>query len=181
MRVCKLLCGLAATLALLVGVTACGGGSVTATQGAATADGTTEAAATSSTTSTGPTAKRAPPARWEEGKTPKALTAVGDRLTQAGYTPVSKSSSNPELVRVTMHAGAWAYVLVRPKDTTAAAMARSIRQLNSNSRGRLVATIVGDDVYVGSSGDELLNAKRKLSEGQVAEFHQIVAAASGQG
>jgi hypothetical protein len=173
MRTCKLSGGLVTMLVLLVGLPACGGGAGTSTQGAATSQGTTQ-------TTPATTAKGAPPARWETGKTPTALADAGGRLEQAGYTPVARTGTSPEIVRVTMHAGAWAYLLTRPKGTTPSAMARSIRQLNTGSRGRLAATMIGDTVYVASSGDNILNGKKRLSASQVAEFHKIVGAASGQ-
>lgn len=156
----------AVACALAMGIVGCGDGGTT---------GTGDSAAQT----TGAAGGRG--AQWT-GPVPAAFADIGQRLEDAGYEPGSAKDSkptkaNPGFIRVLMHEGAATFVGPLSKGTTKKTLAQTVK----GSEGKLAAEIVGSNIYVASSGENLLDARAKLTDEQIAEFHEIVATVSDQG
>jgi hypothetical protein len=158
MRVVRLLAWGAIAVALAVGATACGD----------------ETTTTGQTTAT----RKASEVAWRDAPPPPALADVGQRLREAGYAvALSERKQSEPWMRVEMRAGGWTFV-GRPRRPI------SRRQADASlktTKGRIAARVAGGNVYVASVGADILSGikKRALSDAQLAEFAEVVAAGSG--
>lgn len=164
MSASKLLGCCAIVFALAVGVVACGEDAPTAQ---------TQTAATAAQRGS----ERNDP-RWGKAEIPAALADVAERLEAAGYTPQATPSRDVAYIRVLMNEGGAAFVGIKPDALTDKEVAQTTKQ----SRGKLAAELAGENFFVANAGGKnVLDVKAALSDAQLSEFHEIVAAGSGQG
>jgi hypothetical protein len=117
------------------------------------------------------------PKGWVEGKTPRGLADVAERLEDAGYTTSSPKGPRAQMLRVRMQEGGSVYVLLPDEPPSE----REVASATKNSKGKLRAEIVGSKVFFANSGNLPLQAKAKLTEAQLDEFDKIVSLGRGGG
>jgi hypothetical protein len=165
MKARTLLACVGTLFALATGIAACGNDDPNAGSGRAR----------SGETSTGSAVAVDVPKGWVEGKTPRGLEEIAQRLQDAGYTTSSPKARRAQILRVRMREGGSAYV-IKPEDPP---RERDIAQTNSSSKGRMRAAIVGSRVFFANSGNLPLEGKDKLSDAQLGEFEEIIALGRG--